>query len=382
MTIIVKVGEAETHFSDLLARVETGEEFIIARDDVPIAKLTRIERANDLAAVLADARAARTRANFITRDEILEWRRAGVRGASDEAARSLARATVSANAHGKGSSGFSHLMDYLTALRAGRIVGDAEPVVTSPAPAAIHCDARGGIAQLGFDLAFDDLRRRAETFGLALFAQRGSYTTGELGYYPRRLAEAGLVALAATSGPALMTVPGAKTPVYCTNPIAFAAPLDEGPPLLIDQASSATAFVELRRYADRGESLPPGWAVDADGQPTTDPRAAMRGALLAFGGARGANIALMVEVMAAGLGGANWALDAPSFLTGDRSPGAGLTVIAIAPALLAPDFPQRLRLQLDRLAALGVHIPGRRDAVAEIELPDALLAEIERAGAP
>jgi antitoxin (DNA-binding transcriptional repressor) of toxin-antitoxin stability system len=81
MTIIVKVGEAETHFSDLLARVETGEEFIIARDDVPIAKLTRIERANDLAAVLADARAARTRANFITRDEILEWRRAGVRDA-------------------------------------------------------------------------------------------------------------------------------------------------------------------------------------------------------------------------------------------------------------------------------------------------------------
>ena len=108
----------------------------------------------------------------------------------------------------------------------------------------------------------------------------------------------------------------------------------------------------------------------------------MRGALLAFGGARGANIALMVEVMAAGLGGANWALDAPSFLTGDRSPGAGLTVIAIAPTLLAPDFPQRLRLQLDRLAKLGVHIPGRRIAAAEIELPDALVAEIELGGAP
>ncbi len=303
-------------------------------------------------------------------------------GASDEAARSLARATVSANAHGKGSSGFSHLVDYLTALRAGRIVGSAEPLATSPAPAAIHSDARGGIAQLGFDRAFDDLRRRAETFGLALFAQKGSYTTGELGYYPRRLAEAGLVALAATSGPALMTVAGAKTPVYCTNPIAFAAPLDDGPPLLVDQASSATAFVELRRYAERGEALPPGWAVDADGQPTADPRAAMRGALLAFGGARGANIALMVEVLAAGLAGANWALDAPSFTAGDRSPGAGLTVVAIAPALLAADFQQRLRLQLDRLAKLGVHIPGRRVTAAEIELPDALVAEIERAGAP
>ena len=301
-------------------------------------------------------------------------------GASDEAARSLARATVSANALGKGSSGFSHLMDYLAALRAGRIAGHAEPVVTSPAPAAIHCDARGGIAQAGFDRAFDSLCERAQTFGIALFAQNGSYTTGELGYYPRRLAEAGLAAFAATSGPALMTVAGAKTPVYCTNPIAFAAPLDQGPPLLIDQASSATAFVQLRHYAARGEPLPEGWAVDADGAPTTDPKAALRGALLAFGGARGANIALMVEVMAAGLAGANWGLDAPSFTSGESSPGAGLLVIAIAPSLLAPGFPERLRLQLDRLAKLGVHIPGRRVAAAEIELPEALVAEIERAG--
>jgi (2R)-3-sulfolactate dehydrogenase (NADP+) len=303
-------------------------------------------------------------------------------GASEDAAKSLALATVSADAHGKAGIGFAHLIDYLAAFREGRIDGRADPIVTSPAPGAIHCDARGAIAQLGFDRVFDDLRRRAETFGLALFSQHGSYTTGELGYYPRRLAEAGLVARTATSGPALMTVAGAKTPVYCTNPIAFAAPLDQGPPLLIDQASSATAFVELRRYADRGESLPPGWAVDADGQPTTDPRAAMRGALLAFGGARGANIALMVEVLAAGLTGANWALDAPAFTSGDRSPGAGLMVVAITPALLAPNFPRRLRLQLDRLAELGVHIPGRRHAASEIELPDALLAEIERAGAP
>jgi (2R)-3-sulfolactate dehydrogenase (NADP+) len=312
----------------------------------------------------------------------LAARAARAAGLSDEAARSLARATISADAHGKSSIGFGHLLDYLAALREGRIDGDAEPLVTSPAPAAIHCDARGGIAQVGFDRVFDDLSRRAETFGIALFAQKGSYTTGELGYYPRRLAETGLVALAATSGPALMTVAGARRPVYCTNPFAFAAPVADGPPLLIDQASSATAFVELRRYADRGEALPAGWAVDADGRPTTDPSAALRGALLAFGGARGANIALMVEVMAAGLAGANWALDAPSFTSGDRSPGAGLTVVAITPALLGPDFPQRLGRQLDRLARCGVHIPGRRAAAAAIELPDELAAEIERAAAP
>ena len=174
-------------------------------------------------------------------------------------------------------------MDYLAALEAGRIVGDAEPLISSPAPAAIHCDAKGGIAQAGFDRAFDSLCDRARTFGLALFAQNGSYTTGELGYYPRRLAEAGLVAFAATSGPALMTVAGAKAPVYCTNPIAFAAPLDEGPPLLIDQASSATAFVQLRHYAERGEPLPPaGRSTPMESRPPIlRPRFAARFSLLA-----------------------------------------------------------------------------------------------------
>jgi (2R)-3-sulfolactate dehydrogenase (NADP+) len=300
-------------------------------------------------------------------------------GARAEAAQSLAKAIVSAEAHGRSSVGFSHLLDYLKALREGRIDGDAEPLLTSPAPAAIHCDAKGGIAQFGFDRAFDGLRDRTATFGLALFAQSKSYTTGELGYYARRLAEAGLVAFAATNGPALMTIAGCVTPVYSTNPLAFAAPLDEGPPLLIDQAASATAFVALRRYAERGEALPAGWAIGADGQPTVDPSEAMRGVLVAFGGARGANIALMVEVLSAGLTGANWSLDAPPFDRGNRSPGAGLLVAAIAPALIAPDFPARLRLELERLENLGVHIPGRRGGVEAVELPEALIAEVERA---
>jgi prevent-host-death family protein len=81
MTITVKVGEAKTHLSDLLARVEAGEEIIIARGDVPVAKLTRIEKANDLAAILAEARAARLRAKSVTRNELLAWRREGARGA-------------------------------------------------------------------------------------------------------------------------------------------------------------------------------------------------------------------------------------------------------------------------------------------------------------
>lgn len=303
-------------------------------------------------------------------------------GAGEAAARSLAEATVSAELHGKASAGFQHLPDHLAAFAAGRIVGAAEPELSYPAAALIHSDARGGIAQLGFDRAFDELCRRCAAQGVATFAQRNSFTTGELGYYVRRLAERGFVALAATNGPALMTVPGGAAPLYCTNPIAFAAPVERGPPVVIDQATSATAFVNVRKRAERGERLPPGWAVDADGEETTDPNAAMRGALLTFGGARGANIALMVEILAAGLTGANWSLDAPSFSSGVSPPGAGLFVIAIAPISMAHDFARRLEIQLARLADMGVHIPGRSGGnsggrAAPIELPLSLVEQIE-----
>jgi len=298
-------------------------------------------------------------------------------GASEAAARSLARATVAAELRGKANVGFRHLVDYLDAFARGRIARDATPVLTFPAPAMIQCDAAGGLAQLGFDLAFADFFRRAKDLGIAVFSQANSFTTGELGDYVRRLADAGLVGLAATNGPALVAVPGGKGPVYCTNPLAFAAPLAHGPPLVIDQASSATAYVNVRARAERGESLPPGWAVDAQGFDTTDASAAMRGALLTFGGSRGANIALMVEVLAAGLTGANWSLDAPAFTSGAESPAVGLLVMALAPALLDPGFAERLEAQCRRLGERGVYVPGLGAPLEVIELESELVETIE-----
>lgn len=306
-------------------------------------------------------------------------------GAHEAMARSLADATIAAELRGRASVGFAHLVDYIDSLQAGRIDGRAEPMVTSPAPALIEVDAKGGIAQYGFDLAFDLLCARAHELGVASLALRNSFTTGELGDYALRLAEKGHVALAATNGPPLMSPPGVARAVYCTNPLAFAAPGPDGPALLIDQASSATAFVNIREAASRGEAIPAGWAVDASGAPTTDPAAALEGHLLPFGGARGANIALMVEILAAGLTGANWSLDAPSFVAGDRSPGIGLFVLAIAPRGAAAGLAARFGDQMERLAGLGVHVPGRgkRDGRAgderrTLSLPAGVLAHIAR----
>ena len=280
-------------------------------------------------------------------------------GAGKEAAAALAKSVVAAEAKGVKAVGLSHFLDYLAALEAGRIDGHAEPDITRPSLAVYVSDAKGGLAHTGFDRIFNELAKSARLFGVAIFSQRNAFTCGELGYFTGRLAGEGLVSFAATNGPALLAGAGGTKPVYCTNPMSFAAPVEGGAPLVIDQSSSATAFVSIRKAAEEGREIPAGWALDATGKPTTDPAAAMKGTLLAFGGNRGANIALMVEVLAAGLSGANWSLDAPSFSEGRESPGTGLFVLAIDPKLIDPDFATRLHEQLDRLAFdYRVHIPG------------------------
>jgi (2R)-3-sulfolactate dehydrogenase (NADP+) len=286
-------------------------------------------------------------------------------GATAETAGSLARATVVAEADGQASVGLAHFIDYLEALEAGRIDGKAVPKITRPAPAVVLSDAHGGAAHPGFDRAFDDLVSAARTCGVGIFSQKNSYTCGALGYFTGRLAEAGFVSLAATNGPALVAGSGGTKAVYCTNPMSFAAPQACGPPLLIDQSSSATAFVNVRRAAREGKSIPQGWALDSEGRPTTDANKAVKGALLAFGGERGANIALMVEVLSAGLSGANWSLDAPPFATGSKGPGTGMFVLAIDPQIFGPGFETQMQSQIGRLAGdYGVHIPGLAKAAA------------------
>ncbi|PSJ57417.1 Ldh family oxidoreductase [Pseudaminobacter soli (ex Li et al. 2025)] len=299
-------------------------------------------------------------------EALLLCREAAMRaGAGEATAEALARASVDAERDGQATVGIGHLIDYLESLEAGRIDGTVEPELSRPAGAIILSDAKGGSAHLGFDRAFDDLAQTARQFGVAVFSQNNAFTCGSLGYFVGRLAEADLVGFAATNGPALLAGSGATKPVYCTNPLAFAAPVEGGAPLVIDQASSATAFVNVRKAAQEGRDIPEGWALDAEGRPTTDAKAAVKGALLAFGGVRGANIALMVEVLAAGISGANWSLDAPGFTSGSQSPGSGLFVLALDPKLIDPDFSTRLAAQLDRLSGTyGVHIPGLAKAAA------------------
>ena len=155
--------------------------------------------------------------------------------------------------------------------------------------------------------------------------------------------------------------------VFGTNPMAYSVPRPGRPPLTVDQASSSTAYVSVRAAAERGTPLPEGWAVDADGRPTTDPEAALAGALLPFGGYKGANIALLVELLSSMAGG-NWAMDAPPWDTGSRSPEVGMFVLAIDPDVLGRGSSARIADHLDRLADSGVRLPRARPPGSDARL--------------
>lgn len=299
-------------------------------------------------------------------------------GADEAHASATGDSIAAAEAEGLRAVGLAHLPDYCAGLAAGRANGAAAPVIAADG-AVIRIDAREGMPHLAFRRALPLLRETAKDQGVAILALRNGFTAGALSWYAWPLAEAGLAALvAANAAPAVMPASGGRRRMFCTNPMAFAMPRAGGDPVLFDQSSSEVAFVKIRMAAEAGESIPEGWAVGPDGAPTTDPARAMQGALLPFGGARGANIALMVELMAAALTGANFSHAAPAFNEGDRSPGVGLFILAIDPArsggAAAPDRVAALADAL--LEEPGVYLPGparaaRARAVAAegVEIP-------------
>jgi len=281
-------------------------------------------------------------------------------GASEEHASCLARAAATAEAEGNRAVGLIHLIDYLDALEAGRILGDAEPELERVTPIITRVDAGGGMQHLGVERAFDPLVSAAREFGLAAVASRNGFTIGALSYFPRRLAEHGLVGMAfANAAPAIMPASGGTRPRFCTNPMAFAVPTDGEFPIVIDQSSTATALVAIKQAADRGESIPEGWALGPDGESTTDPVAALAGVLLPFGGARGANIALTVELMAVGLTGADWSWESAAFNEGSEPPSLGYFLLAIDPEKTGgPHYRKHVSHLVAAFEQDGAFVPG------------------------
>ncbi len=259
----------------------------------------------------------------------LEFRK---RGASAAVAKSVAQALVSAEADGLKGHGLQRVPTYLAMMLAGKAKGDAKPRTTRPRPGVLVVDAADGFAYPAIDLALKKLPAIAMKQGIAAASIMRSNHCGVAGHHVEKLAEQGLVAMLFANTPAAMAPTGGKKAVYGTNPIAFAAPLAGRAPVVVDLSLSKVARGNLVAARQKGEAIPEGWALDPDGNPTTDPAKGIAGTMLPLGDAKGAALAFMVEALAAAVVGTHFAFEASSFLDASGPPPrTGQLILAIDP---------------------------------------------------
>jgi (2R)-3-sulfolactate dehydrogenase (NADP+) len=280
-------------------------------------------------------------------------------------ARATARALVAAEADGQAGHGLVRVPSYAEQARVGKVDGFAEPTISGEG-AARRVDARTGFAYPAIDLALEALAPLARELGVASVGIFSSHHCGQAGRHVERLAEEGLVAFAFANTPSAMAFHGGVRPRLGTDPLAFAAPMPERAPLVIDMALSVVARSKIVAAEAEGSAIPEGWAVDAEGRATTDPGAALAGTLLPIGGAKGAALALIVEILCGALAGAHFGWEASGFMDAkDGPPRSGQFLIALDPNRFAgASFAARMSELAQAIAADGARLPGDRRLAA------------------
>ncbi len=284
-------------------------------------------------------------------------------GTSPENARIVADALVAADADGLSSHGVSRVPFYADQASSGKVNGRAEPTLRVTARASILVDAKDGFAFPAIRMGFDRALQLVQDTGVVALAITNSHHAGAIGYHIEYAAAHGCVALGFTNSPAAIAPWGGSKGTFGTNPIAFGCPRERNPPLIIDLSLSKVARGKIMLAQKQGEDIPLGWALDAQGRPTTDTGAALAGTMVPIGEAKGAALALMVEILTAALTGANFAFQASSFFTAEGPPPRiGQFFIVINPATFAGEmFAHRIEeLVAEMQAQEGVRLPGAR----------------------
>jgi len=312
--------------------------------------------------------------------------RAGAHAAMAQAA---ARHLVLAEAQGLPTHGMSRVPFYCSMLRNGRADGTAHPAMVSDRAAACLIDNRDGLPYVSVEWAVGEAMQRARRNGIAFAGIRNSSHVGVLGIHLLAVAEAGLVGFAFTNSPAAIPPWGGSKALFGTNPVAAAFPRRDADPIVIDLALTTVVRGRIMMAMRKGERIPEGWALDRNGKPTTDPKEAIEhGSLFPIGGSKGAMLALMFELICASLTGAAIGPEADSFFSEQgNKPRIGQAFIAIDPGALAgiDKFAERVETVVSTmLSDPEVRLPGarrfasERAAKAGIEVPDDLLAQIEK----
>jgi LDH2 family malate/lactate/ureidoglycolate dehydrogenase len=297
----------------------------------------------------------------------------------------VAESLVESELDGMATHGLLRLPFLLRRLQAGFITPRPSFRVLAERPATVLLDGGNALGPVAGLRAVELALERARAAGAGVAAVRHSNHLGALSYYLRRLTGAGAIGLAFSNTPPAMAPPGGRTAYLGTNPIAAGFPTS-AEPVLVDLATSQVARGRILQAARAGEAIPPGWAVDGAGRPTTDPGAAISGSLVPLGGDKGFALALMVEVLSGVLSGSAVGPEVGgTYIASERESNVGHCFLAIDPEAFAGGFRERMDRVVADLRALGGRAPGdrrhrerERRLVEGIELSDELVADLRQ----
>jgi delta1-piperideine-2-carboxylate reductase len=297
-------------------------------------------------------------------------------GVSEDQTRAIANTVTNAERDDCKSHGLFRVPGYVKSVQSGKVAADAVPEIRDLAPGVIQVDGKHGFSPLALEVGRAPLIERARSQGIAALAVTNAHHFAALWPEVEPLAEQGLAAFAFVDSFSYVAPAGGTKPLYGTNPMAFAWPRENHPPLVFDQATSVSARGEIQIHLRDGKPIPEGWAIGPDGQPTTDPEAALAGAQLPFGGYKGAALALMVELLAGALVGEVFSFEATARDNQDGGPPeGGELVIAIDPARCVEQGKQAGQLaHAEALFARvleqeGARLPSERRYKARLRTP-------------
>ena len=306
---------------------------------------------------------------------------------STENAKEVADALICAEIDGQSGHGLSRVPSYIQQLSSGKVDGNAKPTIVGSNGAVIRIDAKNGFAYPALSLAIKELVSCSKKYGIAVASISHSHHFGQAGRHVERLAESELIGLMFGNTPKAIPPWGGSKALYGTNPIAFSVPRSKTPPLVIDLSLSKVARGKVMMANQKNERIPQGWAIDEQGNPTSDAKKALAGAMLPIGDAKGSALALMIEILSAALTGSNFGFEASSFFDSEGdSPGVGQLIIAIDPSFFSGDvFSERVETIINAiLEQPSTRLPGNkrlekrkwREKTKTIAIPQELYDEI------
>ncbi|MBC7241193.1 MAG: Ldh family oxidoreductase [Anaerolineae bacterium] len=270
-------------------------------------------------------------------------------GVPPEQARITAEVVVEGDLRGVESHGILRLPAYVHRVQKGLMKPVTEVKTVVERPATVLLDAGGGFGQVAGVYAMERAVEKARQNGAGVAAVRNANHFGVAAYYAMRALPHRMIGMVASNAAPSMAAWGGAAPVLGTNPICVAIPTGLDVDIVLDMASSQVARGKIRLAAVKGETIPAGWALDAEGRPTQDPQEALKGTLMPMGGPKGYGLALVVDVLAGVMTGADFSVHMASVHDLEHPTSVGFVMQAVDISAFIPweEFTARMRELVD-----------------------------------